>query len=242
MRGASAGASLMPSPAMATMRPSLLKLLDVRLFWSGKTSATTSSIPSCRATASAVVRLSPVSITIRNPSAWSRESPPASSLDGIGHAEQPGKLAVDGDETSPSALAAETLRPVRESQQCRCRFVEQRAIAEGDLFPSTVRSLLCRSPTETRTRVKVGCLSLELPLPRSPRPVDVRCRARGWRPNGEFALGFDPATSRRHQLRLPFGQRAGLVDDQRVDLLEHFDRFGVLDEYAGLWRLASRRP
>ena len=32
--------------------------------------------------------------------------------------------------------------------------------------------------------------------------------------------------------RLAFGQRAGLVDDERVDLLQHFERLGVLDEDA----------
>ena len=34
--------------------------------------------------------------------------------------------------------------------------------------------------------------------------------------------------------RLAFGQRAGLVDDQRVDLLEPLQRLGVLDQHAGL--------
>ena len=34
--------------------------------------------------------------------------------------------------------------------------------------------------------------------------------------------------------RLAFGQRAGLVDDQRVDLLHAFERLGVLDQHAGL--------
>ena len=52
---ASAGASLIPSPAIATMRPSAWSRLTTLAFCSGRTSASTSSIPSVRATASAVV-------------------------------------------------------------------------------------------------------------------------------------------------------------------------------------------
>ena len=68
---ASAGASLIPSPAIATKRPSRWRPFTTSAFWSGSTSATTSSRRSLRATASAVVRLSPVSMTTRIPSACS---------------------------------------------------------------------------------------------------------------------------------------------------------------------------
>ena len=50
---------------------------------------------------------------------------------------------------------------------------------------------------------------------------------------------------RRHDgddLRLAFGQRAGLVDDQRVDLLHALERLGVLDQNAGLRAAADARP
>ena len=40
------------------------------------------------------------------------------------------------------------------------------------------------------------------------------------------------------QARFAFGQRAGLVDDERVDLFHPLDRFGVFDQHAGL-RAAS---
>ena len=59
---ASAGASLTPSPAIATTRPSAFSFATTALFWSGRTSASTSAMPSLRATASAVARLSPVSM------------------------------------------------------------------------------------------------------------------------------------------------------------------------------------
>ncbi|OLS14112.1 MAG: hypothetical protein RBG13Loki_2290 [Promethearchaeota archaeon CR_4] len=59
---ARAGASLMPSPTIATMSPRLWISLIFAAFSVGSTSAMTSGIPASRAIASAVFRLSPVSI------------------------------------------------------------------------------------------------------------------------------------------------------------------------------------
>ena len=60
---ARAGASLMPSPTMATFRPSAWREATFfSLSW-GRTPATTVSTPSARPTASAVRWLSPVSMT-----------------------------------------------------------------------------------------------------------------------------------------------------------------------------------
>ena len=62
---ASAGVSLTPSPLMATTLPQAFWRSTTAAFRLGRTSASTLSIPSYRATASAVVRLSPVSMTTR---------------------------------------------------------------------------------------------------------------------------------------------------------------------------------
>ena len=43
-------------------------------------------------------------------------------------------------------------------------------------------------------------------------------------------------------LRLADGQRAGLVDHQRVDLLHQLERFGILDEHASAVRRGRSRP
>src|SRR3990167_2461619 len=64
---ASAGASLMPSPAMATMCPSFWSLSTSASLSAGLTSPCTSSMPSLAPTALAVVRPSPVAITMRRP-------------------------------------------------------------------------------------------------------------------------------------------------------------------------------
>ena len=56
---------------MATIRPCLRRPATTSFLRSGSTSASTSSMPSLFATASAVVRLSPVSMTMRTPSSRS---------------------------------------------------------------------------------------------------------------------------------------------------------------------------
>ena len=66
---ASAGASLIPSPVMATDMPCARRRRTISTFCSGRTSDSTSSMPSLPATSSALGRVSPVSIVSRTPSA-----------------------------------------------------------------------------------------------------------------------------------------------------------------------------
>ena len=69
---------------------------------------------------------------------------------------------------------------------------------------------------------------------RSRRRAGARCRARGWRRAAAARpRRMPPSGVDRDQLRLALGQGAGLVDDQRVDLFQQFERFGVLDQHAG---------
>ena len=67
---ARAGASLMPSPTMPTTLPSACRRRTSAALWSGITSATTRVMPTWRAIAAAVCRLSPVIITTSMPRAW----------------------------------------------------------------------------------------------------------------------------------------------------------------------------
>ena len=62
---------------------------------------------------------------------------------------------------------------------------------------------------------------------RSPRPADARCRVPGWRPAAAARPRSRARARRPRPARLALGQRAGLVDDQRVDLLQQFQRLGV---------------
>ena len=64
----SAGASLIPSPIISTFLPIFCKSLICSSFWSGKTSAITSSSCNFLCIAFAVIALSPVSIMVLIPS------------------------------------------------------------------------------------------------------------------------------------------------------------------------------
>ena len=79
---ARAGASLMPSPTMATFLPSAWRAATFRSLSWGRTSASTEVTPSSLPMASAVRRLSPVSMTTSSPS--SRNAATASLLVGLG--------------------------------------------------------------------------------------------------------------------------------------------------------------
>ena len=69
---ARAGASLMPSPIIATLWPSDWSFLMCAALFSGRTPAMTFSMPMRRRMASAVRALSPVSMTTSMPISWKR--------------------------------------------------------------------------------------------------------------------------------------------------------------------------
>ena len=201
-------------------------------------------MPSCRATALAVVRLSPVSMMTLMPSAASAFSAiRRRSLDGIGDGEQPGEFAVDRDVDHGGAVAAQALgfgiqRPGFDAERCQeVRIAEQQRSCRRPC-----RSRPCRSASRTLRPCpdRVGVL---LRIARWRRRADARWRARRWRRAAGFRSRRNPAAGNdRDDLRLALGQRAGLVDHQRVDLFHALQRFGVLDQHAGLRRRARRRP
>ena len=82
--------------------------MTTSLLWSGSTSASTRSMPRRRATASAVTRLSPVSMTTSMPSARSAcRASGVVSLTGSAMAMSAGDRAVDADEDDGGPVAAE---------------------------------------------------------------------------------------------------------------------------------------
>ncbi len=90
---ASAGASLMPSPTIPTVRPSARSRSISRALSAGRTSATTRVMPTRRATASAVRLSSPVTIATSRPSARRFSMAPAAS-----------GLTSSATATSPAAI------------------------------------------------------------------------------------------------------------------------------------------
>ena len=187
-------------------------------------------------TAWAVVRLSPVSMTTRMLSALSAAS--ASGVDGfIGSA-----MAI-----TPAAWpSTPTKIAVAPSWRRSCGLLGQSSHVDGVLghelwrsrgrsrWPSTV-------PSAPRPTGESKSLTGAVAIPRAPpprrwrAPADARSRARRWPRGAAPHLRRSPAqaTIARHR-GLAFGERAGLVDDQRVDLLHALQRLGVLDEHAGL--------
>ena len=184
-------------------------------------------MPSLRATASAVVRLSPVSMTMRSLPVQQLDRFRRGLLDRIGDADQPGERAVDDDEHHRLALGAAA------SSACRWQLAVHRPeLVEHGALPSATRAAvdaaahaLCRSSTRSlrrstaRSRVRraatmaaaSGCS-----LPRS--------RLAASRNSVEFVVARGVTDA---PLWLALRQRAGLVDDQRVDLAQHLDGLGV---------------
>ena len=159
-----------------------------------------------RAIASAVVRLSPVSMMTRRPSSCSAGSPRPSSADRVGDAEQPGGSAVHGHETrrcgpsrrAPSARAASRRR------RCRARSATS-TLPSVDARPST-RPLTPLPVVDTKSRHgrKRECLA-----PRRPRTMAAASgcslpRSTRRRQPQQRRLGRSRhATSTRHDARLP---------------------------------------
>ncbi len=105
---ASAGASLMPSPIIATARPPACSSAILAALSPGSTSARTRSvgIPTWRATASAVARWSPVTSHDSIPAAVNaRTASAASGLTGSATTIEPGDPPVDGDDDRGPAAA-----------------------------------------------------------------------------------------------------------------------------------------
>ena len=183
-------------------------------------------------------------MTIRMPSAAQASSAAGVvALIGSATAMMPAGSSVDGDEqaVAPSRRSASALR--LELAECHAEVAHQLGIAERHGRPSTVP--VTPLPVTERKSVDIlaaRCRALAPPR-RSRRPADVRSTAPGSRPS-DRTLGLVEARSGndRDHPRLAFGQRAGLVDDQRVDLLEPLQRLGVLDRARRRSRPCRRRP
>src|SRR5215204_22061 len=143
---ARAGASLMPSPTIATTLPSTCSLRISFSLSSGMTSASTRSMPSCPATDSAVCPLSPVSMTTSSPIRCSRST---ASLD------------------SSRTTSATATRPATSPSTATniCVFPEAVSSSKRDARPASETpdsSMSLRLPTSTVFPETVA---------RTPRPV-----------------------------------------------------------------------
>ena len=136
---ASAGASLMPSPAIATLRPLAISALTCAALSSGSTSAMASSIPSLRATASAVLRESPVSITTRMPVRFSAAMASA-VVSLIGSATESMPVTASPMANSTTVVPSARWRSASPCQRSTATpsFVRKTWLPTNARFPSTV--------------------------------------------------------------------------------------------------------
>ena len=228
----------MPSPAIATTRPSAWSCLTTsRLVRPAAPRRRTSSMPELLARPPRrSSRLSPVSMTTRRPSRVElRDGLGRGRLDRIGDAQQPGGLSVDRDEHDGLALAPQLLGRARP--------------AGPTSTPAASSS--ARLPSATRRAVDRPGHALAGDRLESPRRARERHAALGRaghdRGGQRMLAGLLEARRQPQQLvlveagrrrrtvtepRLAFGQRAGLVHHQRVDLLQDLERLGVPDQHA----------
>ena len=130
---ASAGASLSPSPTMATRRPCSWYFRTTSSFRSGDTCASTASIPTWRATASAVSRRSPVRSTTCSPR--SRSARMAAALvarTGSAMASMPARAPSTATNTGVAASAACSRRDGIELGGDDAAGLHEVGVADGD--------------------------------------------------------------------------------------------------------------
>ena len=199
-------------------------------------------MPSLCATAFAVRALSPVAMMIFSPLACSASIASAVvALIGSATATMPASLpstatniGVLPSSASASACAAST--PMSTFRSSISALLPSAAVLPPTVpvtpLPVTASkcSAACRFDAALGRTVEDRFGQADAPTP-SP----------GW-PRRAAPSSSSKRLSRDHigQLRPAFGQRAGLVDDQRIDLGEALQRLGVADQHAGL-RAAPRR-
>ena len=154
---------------------------------------------------------------------------------GIGDAQQAERPAVHGDEHHRLPASAEffRLRLARSAststRNCSIRF---RASQRGFSGLHISRDALARDGPEVPRFRRPDAALLGAGDDGGGERVFTAALQAGGQPE---QLRFIPAGGGQDgdQPRLAFGERAGLVHDERVHLREDFERLGVLDEHAG---------
>ncbi len=196
--------------------------------------ARTRSMPAARATASAVRRWSPVSMTTSSPRPWSvRTAAAAPSLIGSATARSPAARPSTADEDGRLPVAGQGVRPLGPARGVDPARLEKRAVADQD-GPSVhlgFQALALEGGEVDRggDRQPAGLGRLE----RRPPPSgcsDGRSAAatRARRPASEKPSARQDVGD----LGRPLGQRAGLVEDDRGHLVGRLQALAVLDQDA----------
>ena len=152
-------------------------------------------------------------------------------------ASTPATLPSTADEDRRRAVLRAARRPALASGATSTpSSARNLALPSATCLPSTVpQRALAGRRVEVRAPARVAMPRSSAARDDRRRRADARSRARRWRRAAARSVSSKPAAGddRRHG-RLALGQRAGLVDDERVDLLHALERLGVLDQHAGL--------
>src|SRR6266568_4679315 len=154
----SAGASLTPSPTIATVLPWACRRAISPTLSAGMTSASARSMPTLAAIAAAVVWLSPVSMATSRPMACSRAT--CSAAPGLSVS-----ATASTPRTSPSQPAHTTVLP--------CRSSRSAAASNPSGTPSPASAASLRRPTHTVTG---GWPGVAATAARTPAPASARWR------------------------------------------------------------------
>ena len=157
------------------------------------------------------------------------------ALIGSAMAMMPASLPVDADEDRRGAVRAQLVGLLGERRRVDAVLGQERGIAEHDL-PALDRAERALAGRASRSR-STGAVA----RPRSSAAATMAtasgcslARSRLAASRSSLVLGEARGRHDRGHSRLALGQRAGLVDDQRVDLLHALQRLGVLDQHARL--------
>ena len=181
---ASAGASLTPSPAMATTRPSPAQLLDHGALLVGQhlgLDLVDAELPRDGLRGGAVV-----AGQHDDADAFGRAAPSSASgvvaLTGSAMAMTPASLPSMRDEDRGRAVAAQPLGLARRARRVDAELGQELRVAEHDACGRRpCRSRPCRSASRSPRTVRERELALRARPRRWRRPADARSRARRWR-------------------------------------------------------------
>ena len=240
---ASAGASLTPSPTIATRRPWAWSWATRSAFSPGSTSASTSSMPTSAATRSAVARLSPVSITGSTPRPRSAAIASPAVVAGRRRrspaGRRPGRRSRPWTTVRPSP--ARRAAAPSEPPETDALALHEAGVADGEAvaLDGGERAV----PGELSKAVGPRQRDAALPgLAHDGLGERMLALALDGRRQPQQLVLVDPVS--RDDLddrRLAARQGAGLVEDDRVEARRLLERDGVLDEDAAL-RARGRCP
>ena len=156
-------------------------------------------------------------------------------FDRIGDGDDAGRLAVDADEDRRGAIGAQLLRLGRKWSGIDALLLEEGGVAECHaLALDGADARPCRSASRSRSPGSSAILRCSAAATMAAASGCSLARSTLAARRRMLASSKPGAATTAVTAGRALGQRAGLVDDERVDLFQPLERLGVLDQHAGL--------